>query len=484
MLPKTFCALPFYQTTISNDGKGRLCQHSLMPRGQFLSLHQTTFGQIWNSDYLRSVRSRMIEGTEIEDCVTCYKTECDGGTSLRRLVNSGARNIFEVSGDDQILEKAEAIVRDHGGNAPPPSGLSLWLGNHCNLKCRMCSPEFSSQIGSDVVHSKWRSDVAQLETPSRITENPDWSKNEKIIFEEIFEHVECLKQIQFFGGEPLIHPMFPKILEKLVDTGHAAHIEVYIASNGTRHSSHLSALLRKFSSVTLDFSVDGVGKLQEYIRPPSKWDIISRNILDFQKENVPVSVYSTVQAYNIFGLLDLARWCRKYGLPFSCHNVLFGPSALSLDMLPQDVINEALEDWMKYLETECTEDNRWRFETVIASLRRPRPEAGDLSIFQDEFIRFTNDLDRSRGQSFATACPRLHDRLVTAGFDFHGKYHFSQPEEISSLRDQLGQSQEAISNLRDQLSQSQAEVKGMKSSKFWKIRSLWFSIKQKFGLGV
>jgi MoaA/NifB/PqqE/SkfB family radical SAM enzyme len=336
----------------------------------------------------------------------------------------------------------------------------------------MCSPMYSSQIASDSVHSKWHEDDRARSARLSI---PDWVKNEKVVFEEILAHPEYLRVINFAGGEPLIHPMFPKILEKLVDTGHVAHIEVYISSNGTRHSSHLSTLLTKFRSVELGFSVDGVGKLQEYIRPPSKWDTISRNVFAFQKENVPISIRPTIQAYNIFGLLDLARWCGTYRLRFVLDNVLYEPPYLSLDMLPQDVIDEALQDWVEYFDTECTEDNRWHVENVIAALRRPRPKTSDLAVLQDEFIRFTNDLDQSRGQSFATACPRLHDRLVAAGFDFHVKYRFSHP---------WIQLQEDISSLRDQLSQSQTEVKAMKSSKFWKIRSLWFSIKQKFGLGV
>jgi len=436
MLPKTFCALPFYSINISNDGKARLCcrtHRNMMSGERCLSLHETTFSQIWNSDYLRSVRCRMIEGAEIEDCVGCYETEADGGISLRQIMNSKSRDIWErIPGDNQILEKAKAIVRDHG-NAPPPSALHLWLGNLCNLKCRMCHPMFSSSISSDSVHSKWREDDSSR---SGRLSTSDWTENEKII-EEVFEHPECLRLINFAGGEPLINPMFSVILEKLVDTGHAVHISLFISSNATKHSSRLSALLKKFWSVELAFSVDGIGKLQEYIRSPSKWDSIIRNVLAFQKENIPVSIRPTAQAYNIFGLLDLVRWCEKNELPFNLNNVLYSPSFLSMDMLPQVVIDEALQDWVEYLDTECTEDNRWHVETMIAALRRPRPKPSDLVVLQDLFIRFTNDLDYSRGQSFALTCPRLHDRLVAAGFDFHGKYRFSQPEKISSLRDQL-----------------------------------------------
>jgi MoaA/NifB/PqqE/SkfB family radical SAM enzyme len=425
----------------------------------------------------------MIEGKEVEDCAPCYQTEEDGGKSLRQLVNSGAQYFFEASNDTQIIEKASAIVRDHDGNAPYPSALNLWLGNHCNLKCRMCNPAFSSQIASDVVHSKWWGEPAKSETVSCLIENPDWSRNEKIIFDEIFEHVECLKQIQFFGGEPLLHPMVTKVLEKLVETGHAAHITVYISTNGTVYSKRLSTLLRNFLSVLVGFSLDGVGKLQEYIRTPSKWSLVSQNILDFQKDKVPISIQSTVQTYNIFGLLDLARWCGQNEILFQL-NVLYAPDFLSLDLLPQNIINEALKEWLEYSENECTEDNRESVETVIAALRRPRPDSRSLEILQDKFIRFTNDLDHSRHQSFAATCPKFYDSLLKAGFDFHLKYQFcpswlqiqattrSLKEENSYLKHQLSQTQA-------ELSQATAEIEAMKSSKFWKTRVFWFSIKRR-----
>ena len=61
---------------------------------------------------------------------------------------------------------------------------------------------------------------------------------------------------------------------------------------------------------------------------------------------------------------------------------------------------------------------------VIAALRRPRPEPAEMAVLQDEFIRFTNDLDRGCDQSFETVSPILHRHLITAGFDFRGKHRF------------------------------------------------------------
>src|SRR4029077_3095403 len=161
------------------------------------------------------------------------------------------------------------------------------------------------------------------------------------------------KLIQFSGGEPFIHRTFRDILRKLVETRDAAHIELYITTNGMTHSGERSSLLAHFSSVELGFSVDGLGAVQEYIRFPSQWDVLKRNILSFQKDKVPISIRPTAQAYNVFGLLDVARWCDTNGIRFFLDNILSAPGFLSLDMLPPVVILTALQDWEQYFQAEC-----------------------------------------------------------------------------------------------------------------------------------
>jgi MoaA/NifB/PqqE/SkfB family radical SAM enzyme len=413
MAPKTFCALPFHQMTVMNDGKVRLCCRSgvnATAEGRDLSLDDATLGQIWNSDYFRSVRYRMQLGLEVEDCLQCYATEAGGDTSLRQSMNASFAWRLDVAGDDELLKKTEGCL-DSRGKMPFPSALHLWLGNHCNLKCRMCSPMFSSRIAADQVHAAWFSGQNRASVYG-------W---QEAVFEEISQHAKCVKLIQFSGGEPFIHRTFRDILRKLVETKDAAHIELYITTNGMTYSGELSSLLAQFSRVELGISVDGLGALQEYIRFPSKWEVLKRNILSFQKDEIPISIRPTAQAYNAFGLLDLARWCDANGIRFNLDNILLAPEFLSLDILPDGAILKALQDWQQYLQTECHEDNRWHVRKVVSALRRPRVAPDMLTVLQNQFIRFTNDLDESRGQSFAAACPELYGQLMAAGF------HFSMP---------------------------------------------------------
>ena len=409
MAPKTFCVLPFRQMTVMNDGKVRLCCRSevnLTSGGRDLSLHDATLGQIWNSDYLRSVRRRMLSGLGVEDCRQCYATEAGGATSLRQVMNAYFASRLDATGDEELLKRTEDCL-DGDDNMPFPSALHLWLGNHCNLKCRMCSPMFSSRIAADAVHAAWFSGQKGAVY--------GWQED---VFEEIFQHAKYVTMIQFSGGEPFIHRTFRNILRKLIETRDAEHIRLYITSNGMTYSGEFSSLLTHFSPVELAISVDGLGALQEYIRFPSQWDALERNISSFQQDEVPISIRPTAQAYNVFGLLDLARWCDTNGIRFVLDNILSAPGFLSLDMLPDVVILKALQDWEQYFQTECREENRWHVRPVISALRRPRPAPDKLAVLQDQFIRFTNDLDESRGQSFAAACPELYDQLTAAGFRF------------------------------------------------------------------
>jgi MoaA/NifB/PqqE/SkfB family radical SAM enzyme len=422
MAPKTFCVLPFCQLTIANDGKVKLCTRAhafdMISEGRSLSLHSTPLGEIRNSTHLREIRRRMVEGSPVKECSKCYQTEAEGGTSLRQVMNFHTGFRADWMGEDDAFKTAWNVVTQNSGSAPPPSALHLWLGNLCNMKCRMCSPVLSSRVAADPVQSKWLGGPSVAETPTRIPQPVYWSQSDHVVFDEVFSHPELLRFLHFSGGEPLLHRSFLAIVQKLVDGGHASHIRIYINTNGTVYSPRLSSLLKEFSSVELAVSLDGIGKLQEYIRPPSKWDTVCRNIFAFQKDGIPLSIRPAVQAYNIFGLLELTRWCETNGLPFCLDNLLTAPRFLSFDMLPKLIVDEALQYWTQYLNAGCSDTNRWHVETVIAALRRPRPEANTISSLQQQFVQFTHEMDRSAGQFFATACPQLYERLVAAGFDF------------------------------------------------------------------
>jgi len=516
-----------------------------------LSLSTDTLEEIWNSEYLREVRRGMLRGERISACEHCYRMEESGGTSLRQIANRAA--------SESIGEMARRVVEENAALADPPSSLHLWLGNLCNLKCRMCSPIYSSQIAADEAHSSWMGrlrteaillpellagvsyhgvgelrtsgsalgrqvavgrdvtislpgngdaiarveiagtrsgsdpmtltitaddqvlarealagEVWQLavelcplrptakplslhlrfdggpedvavrllrlvceapvrkkyptELASRFPDDLPWAQNRELLLGEIFARPDLLGHLDFAGGEPMLNPHLPAILEMLVDSGHANHITASFSTNATVHSSELVELLRCFEHVDLWLSIDGVGPLQEYIRPPARWETVWRNVERYSEEPFNLAIHATPQAYNLFGLLDLARLCDRHGFALVLNNVLHWPRWLSLDMLPQSIVDEGRQEWESYLADECRPEQASEVETLVAYLKRPRSE--DQTELLAQFVRFTTELDRSRGQSLASAAPLLHARLRDLGVAFEAAA--SQPTPAST----------------------------------------------------
>jgi len=116
-----------------------------------MSLYGSSIGEIWNSSHLRSIRRSMFRGEEVFECAHCYRAEADGLDSHR--INSNSRWKSELGPLFYELV-SQSRLRDFAVVGLPVY-LQLIPGNWCNLKCRMCFPQFSSKIEGDTVHSRW-----------------------------------------------------------------------------------------------------------------------------------------------------------------------------------------------------------------------------------------------------------------------------------------------------------------------------------------
>ncbi len=64
------------------------------------------------------------------------------------------------------------------------------------------------------------------------------------------------------GGEPLLHPQLPKILERATGRG----LKVTISTNGTRITPALAALFKKLEVAYVGISLDGIGDIHDEFR--------------------------------------------------------------------------------------------------------------------------------------------------------------------------------------------------------------------------
>lgn len=386
MSNKVFCPLPWTLLSAQPSGIIRVCSpsHSSPGRGvlrkndgSLFRLDQDSFMESRNGELLKKLRKNMLNAIETpEVCQRCIKDEKSNVMSRRNIENS--KNLLS-------LQKAQEMTRSDGELIDLKSGLTtfdLRFGNKCNLICRMCSPAashawydeyFSTRhsrfTDGDDKHQLVRNQNGRVELAHDIYK---WPLNSKF-WEQMNENVNLIQSLHFSGGEPLLIEEHYEFLETLIQKNKSKEIHLDYNSNITILPQRALDLWKSFKKVTIGASIDGVGKVNDYIRYPSKFDKIANNlnILDQTNQNIEVWISTTVQAYNIYYLTDLYQWLlashfkkvnkiksdNDFKLFLSSH-VLHSPAHLSVQIFPikiKDKIKLKLLEFLDTIETHTHE---------------------------------------------------------------------------------------------------------------------------------
>lgn len=319
--------------------------------------------------------------------------------------------------------KADAVRGDFFEQSNPVN-LEFEVGNVCNLKCRMCSPDYSSRIESDPVHSKWhvsenRSNSQQIKLKtndypsSRLPEKTHWFKEREFIYGELLNLPKSIQYIIFKGGEPFVSKEALDVLDYLSINGDSSKLTIAVVTNGTVADAPLIDTLALFNRVAISVSLDGIGSQYEYIRYPAKWNTVEESLKTFSKlKNTSITVSITIQAYNILNLVEIFRYCDRFDYRINI-NILDYPTFLSISVIPPTARREAAERIRKYVKADC----RYRHRKNISALATALESAGDEMNMEKfhEFMLFTNDLDKSRKQNFREIYPELFDIIEGDG---------------------------------------------------------------------
>jgi sulfatase maturation enzyme AslB (radical SAM superfamily) len=383
----------------------RDAQGNPLHAGQFL-----TDEQLLNSPNLKEIRLAMLRGEWPAVCERCRLSEEAVAVSIRRHMNErfGKRmgEALSWTREDGTLDRPEVRYAD------------IRLGNVCNLTCRMCGP-WASRLWADL-HNEVRPACDRLPI-AHLAEfkYQNWVKRQPVqwLIEQCLPTVESL---HFAGGEPLIIPEMVEALETCVQSGRADRIDLSFNTNITVLPEKVTRLWPHFRTISLLCSVDGFGKLNEYIRRPSKWKDIDRNLhlLDERFEewhlcsvicSVTVQIYNVLQLGELYGYLSTSF--RRVS-PIPQLTPLYYPSYLSAQILPEKVRNLAKE---RLLAERSKEDARQKpmfrhllssIDTIAAFLTEPSPPQHIM-----DFLYFTEKSDRLFGDSWRGACPELAQLL-------------------------------------------------------------------------
>lgn len=260
--------------------------------------------------------------------------------------------------------------------------------------------------------------------------NEGWWAQPEVMFDEILGEPDRLRYIIFQGGEPLLVKEFESILDVLISNGTANEVTFEIVSNLTTVTDAMLAKLAQLKEVILYGSIDGIGPILEYIRYPAVWANIERNLERFAAlPNVKICFATAVQAYNLGDVVNILSYCDRNGIDSQMH-FLVGPPYLSVAVLPQPVRRAAADRVAAYLaRDDLRPTNRYTAEYVLRFLRE------HLSVQSRDqfknFMKFTNDMDVSRGQNFQAVYPELLEAFADDGLEWTDETRFADTGAVA-----------------------------------------------------
>lgn len=366
----TFCALPWLHLSSRPDGKMRTCctsnassvqdpdSNKKVGGGEVgvvknddgipANFNHTSLEDAWNSAYMRNVRKMMLRGEKPASCLKCYKEEDAGHRSKRNWETEYWSNRYDLQ---QLVDETQ----EDGSIPPKIRYIDLRMGTKCQLACVMCSPHDSSgwikewnSIYPQIQNEKLKN-TSHWNKGKEVGASYNWHKNNPRFWKELMEQVPHMYQLYFAGGESLIIDEHYDLLEECIKRGHAKNIELRYNSNAVEWRDDLFDLWAEFKRVRFHYSIDALGKQNEYIRYPSVWEHQEEvfHKLDNTAPQVEITTATTIMALNIAYIPEFVQWkvaqgfkkINKYPLGAGGINMHFAywPPQLNVKVLPQDI---------------------------------------------------------------------------------------------------------------------------------------------------
>lgn len=368
-----FCILPWVEHMTRND-YAVLCCRSHKPVTKSLGV------DAWISDPgYQAIRADMVQGrTRPDHCHTCYQQESASSWSDRRRETLEWTNRLKLNKLDDLASIQKPVY------------FEMRASNKCNLKCRMCGPDYSHLIAHE------RKIMAMLPTDYRAERNNNRFENIPM------DHV---RKLYVAGGEPLIMPEFLAFLERAQQQNHM-DFELVINTNCTTLTPQFKQRIQGFQNVTFIVSIDGVGEVNDYIRSNSKWSIIVENLRWLCQQGFSVSLNTVVSVYNAARLHEIFEWLDQE-FPDMAVNLA---AAVSPDRLldplyhpRHDLVQESVT---KALTTRSVNNGPNSRQWLLSFSQQMKNHEHDMTAYQI-FSDYNHQLDRHRGTDLAQSLPEF-----------------------------------------------------------------------------
>ena len=367
---RAFCILPFIHLHVNENNDVKPC---CLGGLNGLTKYSKEF-DFNNSPQLEEIRQKMLAGDRVGACNECYKLD-DAGTYSSRVLETEdwIKKLGYETYDDV---KTDLIYYD------------IRNDNLCNLSCRMCNPQFSSQLEKEYKRLGWSVEV-----------NPkSFSFSDTV-------NIDTIQKIYVAGGEPSLMPGFREFLTRAIKANRT-DIEIRMNTNATNLNKEYRELLRHFNNVHIVVSLDGYDKINKYIRWPADWASLIENIHGLYEITNYISFNVTIGIWNISNLSQLVNFLEKEFSAAATNillNKIYMPDSLVFTTFPnKDLVLQDLES-LKNSKFY----NQFLFKSKVDYyINEMQHSKLNLPALED-FFKFNDTLDQSMNIKLIDYIPEL-----------------------------------------------------------------------------
>ena len=376
---KSFCIYPWINF-YNNGHELKLCTRA---RDTVTTVDQF---QGWTSDpnYTR-IRNKMLQGEKISNhCKTCYNYENHNIESYRQFETLD----WVMQLDLEDIQDLPKIKR--------PYYYEVHTGNHCNLKCRGCTPKYSAPIG--IEFKKFN-----ITPPDTVDQN--WIPRSFSMDQIDIDILDNKTTVYLHGGEPTIMPEVLSFMKQCI-AKNQTNFNLAMCTNGVKFSQEFLDTIANFPNTSISLSIDGYEKINDYWRSGSDWNKVIANAHLLQSQGHSISINTVPGIYNVTNLHLLFEFLDRE-FPFT---------AIYLQLnryLWQSAFNHPIKDLViesmrKCMQTSVYHSNGKSCKSGIDSIYNhynSNPVC-DLKSLKD-FFAYNDQLDRARDIKLADYIPEL-----------------------------------------------------------------------------
>lgn len=417
--PSNLCLAPWVHTYLSPQTERRMCCASREPAQNFEQYIDTSAGTgkyipvtleaHWNSDHMKSVRKRMMNGETLPECEVCND----------RLLNTNVyRTYFDHLFQHKLPEVYDNTLPD-GTTTMVPVSWDYRFSNLCNFKCRTCG---------DMLSSAWESEQKTWNMVDVSNSKNNWMvpeiRKEISLFQdtqiesEFSSAVErhSVEEIYWVGGEPLMYEQHWRYMQRIIELGDGPGLYARYNTNLSRINYRGVDLFKDILANVRDWqicaSLDGTNEIGEYIRTGLDYEQFKRNFehgLQYATNPRQMRVDFTLTLPGMFEIGAIQRESLHWGVELLAKvifsfspDIVMSPLALPrsilhpwLDELIGESTNNTMRDLLLQLKNRPTFDEQWP-DTYRAALAKGRARVLQLEKIRTQKVTMTDILSQRK----------------------------------------------------------------------------------------